>query len=106
MGLPVRPARGAGGAARRGGSPRVTPGGNGRPVGAAAVLFLCLFAGQAGVIALSPVLSAVAADFDVSTAAAGQLRIALGLAAGVTALAAARLGARFSLRALLGAGAA
>jgi len=37
-----------------------------------------LFAAQAGVIALSPVLSAVAADFDVSTAAAGQLRLALG----------------------------
>jgi predicted MFS family arabinose efflux permease len=67
---------------------------------------VCLFAAQAGLIALSPVLSAVAADFDVSTAAAGQLRLALGLAAGVTALAAGRLGARFSLRALLVAGAA
>jgi DHA1 family inner membrane transport protein len=62
-----------------------------------AVLFLCLLAGQAGVIALSPVLAEVAADFDVSTALAGQLRTIAGLVAGVTALALARLGARVRL---------
>ena len=36
-------------------------------------LFLCLFAAQAGLIVLTPVLSEVADDLDVSTAAAGQL---------------------------------
>jgi predicted MFS family arabinose efflux permease len=60
-------------------------------------LFLCLFAGQAGAIALSPVLAQVARDLDVSTAAAGQLRTVAGLAAGLTALALGRLGARVTL---------
>jgi DHA1 family inner membrane transport protein len=68
-----------------------------------AVLFACLFAGQAGAIALSPVLAQVARDLDVSTALAGQLRTIAGLAAGVTALALGRLGARVRLsRQLLG----
>ena len=62
-----------------------------------AVLFLCLFAGQAGAIALSPVLAEVAADLDVSTALAGQLRTIAGLVATVTALALGRLGARLGL---------
>jgi predicted MFS family arabinose efflux permease len=62
-----------------------------------AVLFLCLFAAQAGAIALSPVLAEVARDLDVSTAAAGQLRTIAGLVAGVTALALGRLGARVAL---------
>ncbi len=44
-------------------------------------LFLCVFAAQSGAIALSPVLAAVAADFDVSTAVVGQLRTVAGLAA-------------------------
>ncbi len=48
-----------------------------REVGA--VLFLCLFAAQSAVIALSPVLAEVARDPDVSTAAAGQLRTLAGL---------------------------
>jgi predicted MFS family arabinose efflux permease len=64
---------------------------------ASAVLFLCLFAGQAGAIALSPVLTQVARDFDVSTAAAGQMRTIAGLVAGVTALALGRLGTRMPL---------
>lgn len=63
----------------------------------AAVLFLCLFAAQAGAVALSPVLAEVAADLDVSTAAAGQLRTVAGLVAGVTALALGRLGTRVGL---------
>ena len=50
-----------------------------------AILFLCLFAGQAGLIALSPVLVEVASYLGVSTAAAGQLRTISGLAAGLTA---------------------
>jgi predicted MFS family arabinose efflux permease len=62
-----------------------------------AVLFLCLFASQAGAIALSPVLAEVARDLDVSTAAAGQLRTIAGLVARVTALALGRLGARVAL---------
>jgi MFS transporter, DHA1 family, inner membrane transport protein len=62
-----------------------------------AILFLCLFAAQAGAIALSPVLAEVARDLNVSTAAAGQLRTIAGLVAGVTALALGRLGARAGL---------
>lgn len=74
-----------------------------RPTGAggyraiSAVLFLCLFAGQAGTIALSPVLAEVAADLDVSTALTGQLRTIAGLVAAVTALALGRLGGRVRL---------
>src|SRR5215207_9466707 len=49
-------------------------------------LFLCLFASQAAVIAMSPVLADAASDLHVSTATAGQLRTITGLAAGVTAL--------------------
>jgi predicted MFS family arabinose efflux permease len=73
----------------------------GAPAAVAAVLFACLFAAQASVIALSPVLPAVAADLHVSTAGAGQLRTVLGLAAGITALAVGRAAGRLSLRALL-----
>jgi predicted MFS family arabinose efflux permease len=50
-------------------------------------LFLCLFAGQSAVIAMSPVLADAAHDLHVSTAAAGQLRTVTGLAAGITAVA-------------------
>jgi MFS transporter, DHA1 family, inner membrane transport protein len=68
-----------------------------------AVLFLCLFAAQAGAIALAPLLAEVARDLDVSTAAAGQLRTIAGLVAGMTALTLGRLGARVGLcRQLLG----
>ena len=49
-------------------------------------LFLCLFASQAALIAMSPVLTEAASDLHVSTAAAGQLRTITGLAAGITAL--------------------
>lgn len=68
-----------------------------------AVLFLCLFAGQAAAIALSPVLTEVAQDMSVSTAVAGQLRTIAGLVAGVTALSLGRVGRRVGLgRQLLG----
>jgi len=70
----------------------------------APALFLCLFAVQASVIALSPVLAEVAADFDVSTATAGQLRSVSGLVAGFTAVAMGRLSGRLGLRELLLAG--
>jgi predicted MFS family arabinose efflux permease len=70
------------------------------------VVFLALFASQAGVLVMSPILSQVAADLDISIAAAGQLRIlAAPLAAGV-ALATGRGLSRFSPRALIVAGSA
>jgi predicted MFS family arabinose efflux permease len=68
------------------------------------VLFLALFASQAGVLVLSPILGDVAADFGVSVAAAGQLRILAAPLAAIAALAASRLLARHSPRALLLAG--
>jgi predicted MFS family arabinose efflux permease len=72
--------------------------------GLAPTLFLCLFAVQASVIALSPVLAQVAGDFDVSTSTAGQLRSVSGLVAGLTAVAMGRLSGRLELRELLLAG--
>jgi predicted MFS family arabinose efflux permease len=72
-----------------------------RPTPATAVsvvLFACLFAGQAGLIALTPVLAQVAREFHVSTAAAGQLRTVAGLAAGVTALMVGAAGLRMERR--------
>jgi len=69
-------------------------------------LFLCVFAAQSGAIALSPVLAAVAAEFDVSTAAVGQLRSVAGLAAGVASLALPAAVRRLGLSRLLRAGAA
>src|SRR5690348_6425816 len=69
------------------------------------LLFLALFAAQAAVIALSPVLGAVARDFGVSAATAGQLRTLSGLAAAATALLIPRISRRLGLRALLLSGA-
>jgi DHA1 family inner membrane transport protein len=67
-------------------------------------LFTSLFAGQAALIAMSPVLTEAASDLDVSTAAAGQLRTLTGLTAGITALLLGRLAGRFGLgRQLVGA---
>ena len=66
-----------------------------------AVLFLSLFASQSGLIALSPVLEDVGRDLDVSTAAAGQLRMITGLVAGVTALALGGIASRIDLRSQL-----
>lgn len=62
-----------------------------------AILFACLFAGQASLIALSPVIADVARDLDVSTAAAGQLRTVSGLAAGLGALALGQVARRIGL---------
>ena len=64
-------------------------------------LFLCLFAAQAGLIVLTPVLSQVADDLDVSTAAAGQLRTVSGLTAGLTAILLGTVGRSLSLRRVL-----
>ncbi len=70
----------------------------------AAALFLCLFAVQAAVVALSPVLAQVAGDFGVSTATAGQLRSVSGLVAGLIAVTMGRFAARLEIRELLIAG--
>ena len=60
-------------------------------------LFTSLFAGQAALIAMSPVLAQAAHDLRVSTAAAGQLRTVAGLAAGMTALLLGRIAGRLGL---------
>lgn len=70
------------------------------------VLPLALLASQAGLVVLSPILVEVAEDFDVSTAAAGQLRTVTGLVAGVTALLLGRVARGVPLRDLMLAGAA
>jgi predicted MFS family arabinose efflux permease len=70
------------------------------------VLFLALFASQAGVLVLSPILSDIAAEFGISIAEAGQLRILAAPLAALVALAAGRSLARFSPRALLVTGSA
>jgi predicted MFS family arabinose efflux permease len=67
-------------------------------------LFTSLFAGQAALIAMSPVLANAASDLHVSTAAAGQLRTLTGLAAGITALMLGSFAGRLGLaRQLIGA---
>jgi DHA1 family inner membrane transport protein len=66
-----------------------------------AVLFACLFAAQAAILVVSPILPDVAREFGVSTSAAAQLRSVTGLTAGVFALVIAAKGARFSLMSLL-----
>jgi DHA1 family inner membrane transport protein len=70
------------------------------------VAFLALFASAAGVLTLTPILSDVAADFDMSLAEAGQLRILAAPLAALVAVAAGRSLVRFSPRALLGLGSA
>jgi MFS transporter, DHA1 family, inner membrane transport protein len=65
------------------------------------VLFACLFASQAALLVLSPVLPDIAREFNTSTAAAGQLRTVLGAAGGVTAISLALTGRRPGLRAML-----
>jgi len=69
------------------------------------VLFACLFASQAGLLVLSPVLTDIAHEFGISTATAGQLRTISGATGGVTALALALARRRPGLRALLSRGA-
>jgi len=74
------------------------------PVSAGNTAFACLFAAQAGLLTLSPILPDVARDFGVSTAAAGQLRTLVGLVGGIVALAVMLVGRRVGLRRLLLAG--
>src|SRR5215212_5601198 len=70
------------------------------------VLFACLFASQAGLLVLSPILPDLAHSFHVSTAVAGQLRTISGAVGGVTAVALALSRHRPPLRTLLQRGAA
>ena len=85
----------------------VTPGGRSAALASpSVVLFLALFASQAGVLVLAPILSDVASEFGVSIAAAGQLRILAAPLAAVVAVAAGRSLVRLSPRALLGTGSA
>jgi predicted MFS family arabinose efflux permease len=70
------------------------------------VLFACLFASQAGLLVLSPILPELAHEFGVSTAAAGQLRTLSGATGGITAVVLALLPRRPGMRTLLSAGAA
>src|SRR5687767_10738600 len=71
-----------------------------------AVVFACLFASQAGLLVLSPILPEIAREFGVSTATAGQLRSISGATGGLTAVLLAVLPRRRGLRDLLSAGAA
>src|SRR5687767_2429328 len=71
-----------------------------------AALFLGLFASSAGVLVLSPILVDVARDSGVSTAVAGQLRLAAAPLAAFVAVGVVRWAGRFALRSLLAAGAA
>lgn len=74
--------------------------------GVSLTLFAGLFAAQAALIAMAPVLTQAASDLGVSTAAAGQLRTVAGFAAGATALGVGLASARIALgRLLLGASA-
>jgi predicted MFS family arabinose efflux permease len=70
----------------------------------ALTLFTSLFTSQAGFLVLTPLLPDVAHDLGVSTATAGGLRIASGLAGGAVALTIALLGRRLGLRDLIAAG--
>jgi predicted MFS family arabinose efflux permease len=72
--------------------------GRGRHGVVSVTLFACLFAAQAAVIAMSPVLTEAASDLHVSTATAGQLRTITGLAAGITALMLGAVAGRAGLR--------
>jgi predicted MFS family arabinose efflux permease len=70
----------------------------------AMTLFLSMFAGQAGLLALAPILPEVSDEFGVSTTAAGQLRLVSGIAGGLTAISLAPLARRLDLRELLSLG--
>jgi predicted MFS family arabinose efflux permease len=70
-------------------------------VSAGNVAFICLFAAQAGLLTLGPILPDVARDFGVSTAGAGQLRTLAGLVGGIAALTVVLAGKRIGLRRLL-----
>ncbi len=65
---------------------------------------MCLFAAQAAILVLSPILPEVAAEFGMTTSVAAQLRSVSGVTAGIVALLLAVTGNRFRLSLLLNAG--
>jgi MFS transporter, DHA1 family, inner membrane transport protein len=69
--------------------------------GTAALLFTCLFAVQSAFLTIAPILPELAKDFDVSTAAGGQLRSVSGLAGLAAALVAIAFRRRIGVRRLL-----
>ena len=69
------------------------------------VVFLALFASQAAMLVLSPILPEIAREFGVSTPTAGQLRAISGATGGLTAIVLAIAPRRPGLRELLSAGA-
>lgn len=73
-------------------------------LGPGAVLFTCLFAAQAALLVISPILPQIAEEFGVSTATAAQLRSVSGITAGVVALVLAAVGSQFRLSNLLNLG--
>lgn len=75
-------------------------------VGPAPALFAAMFAAQAAVIAMAPVLDEVAAHFGVTTATVGQLRTLSGLVAAIVGFQVTGLADRVGLRAVLGTGTA
>ena len=68
------------------------------------ILFAALFAAQAGLMSLGPILPDIAREFGVTAATAGQLRTLSGLGGGAAAIAVALLGSRLGLRRMLIAG--
>lgn len=67
----------------------------------APLLFVSMFAAQAGMLVLALTLPEVSREFGVTIAASGQLRLLSGIAGGVTAVALALLAGRLDLRRLL-----
>jgi predicted MFS family arabinose efflux permease len=70
----------------------------------ALIPFLALFAAQSGFLVLTPTLPALARDLGVSTATAGALRIASGLAGAAVALSFRAIVRRLGLRDMIAAG--
>lgn len=68
------------------------------------ILFASLFAAQASLLVVSPILPQVAKEFGVSTATAAQMRSVSGITAGIVALILAARGDRYRLTRLLTAG--
>jgi DHA1 family inner membrane transport protein len=75
--------------------------GTGELMGPARTLFLCMFAGQAAFLVLTPILTEMSRELGVTTATVGQLRLVSGGAGGIVALAIAPLARRVDLRGLL-----
>lgn len=82
----------------------MTPAGTHRGVAPSGVLFLALFAAQASLLVLSPIITEVGAEFGVTSATVAQLRSVSGITAGLGAVLLATKARRFPLTRLLGIG--